>query len=362
MSCGDLDPSIRLVWCPAVSGFLASYPSDPAQLELADDERDYSQWSLHKFTWTNDKTPKMQVEPIGPTGFNVLNFVCRGNFLFWPQTREPDEDRVWTSGHEEDVQETEAIYQIMACRIRSGKFSDPFVVADLPTDTDMMSVCSVNTVAVMEALRTEYIDTDARDSEGGVLYHAANIWYTAVPSVRCVTATACEAPNPFVSPGGEIDFHVAVRNDGNTFLSDCLFELCSRNEETDEYERVPGASARVAFGRDTIQESTYNRMGSDGELMGLEPDYALAPGKTSVCAVSVTVPKDWPSGDKKVLFVTSDGTVAQDYALSAQRNTIPNTGDDTTGSRIGALGVGLAAAGAAIHAYERRRAQNEGCS
>lgn len=286
--------------------------------------------------------------------------------------------------------------------------------------------------------RTEYIDTDARDSEGGVLYHAANIWYTAVPAVRCVTATACEAPNPFVSPGGEIDFHVAVRNDGNTFLSGCLFELCSRNEETGEYERVPGASARVTFGLDNTLESTYNRMGPDGELMGLEPDYALAPGKTSVYAVTVTVPKDWPSGDKKVLFVTSDGTVAPDYSLSAQaesnsdveaiefhvnpgdvpviqqrtqpeqdvgqrhmetlvveadvaggvvyqgapvttvdtksksvvaspgddaasmrRNTLPDTGDNTTGRRVGALEAGIAAAGAAMIAYSRRRASIE---
>lgn len=441
VSCGDLDPSIRLVWCPAVEGFLSSYPNDPAQLDLPDDARDYSQWSLHKFTWTNDRNPRMQVAPIGPTGFNVLNFVCRGNFLFWPQTRDADEDRIWTNEHIEDVQAAAAIYQIMACRIRSGHFSDPFVIADLPTDTDMLAVCSVNTVAVMEALRTEYVDTGVRDSEGKVLYHAGNIWYTAVPAVRCVTATACEAPNPFVSPGGKIDFHVAVRNDGNTFLSGCLFELCSLNKDTGEFERVPGASARVTFSQDTTLESTYNRMGPDGKLTRLEPDYALAPGKTSVYAVTVTVPKDWPSGDKKVLFVTSDGTVVQDYAVSAQaegdsdveavefhvepgdvaviqqrtqpdqdvdqrhmetlvveadvaggmafrgapvttvdaksagadsgsgsnatstrRNTLPDTGDDTTGGRVGALGAGLAAVGAAIHAYERRRAQNEGRS
>ncbi|MBR3159242.1 MAG: hypothetical protein IKF14_09095 [Atopobiaceae bacterium] len=50
----------------------------------------------------------------------------------------------------------------------------------------------------------------------------------------------------------------------------------------------------------------------------MEPDYALGPGKTSVYAVTVTVPSDWPSGDKKVLFVASDGQIAPEDGLSAQ--------------------------------------------
>ena len=47
------------------------------------------------------------------------------------------------------MRERDAVYQIMACRIRGGRFSDPFVVADLPNDTDMLSVVSANSTAVM---------------------------------------------------------------------------------------------------------------------------------------------------------------------------------------------------------------------
>ncbi|MBQ9007337.1 MAG: hypothetical protein IJ092_13360 [Atopobiaceae bacterium] len=315
---GDFDPSVRLVWSPGVDGFLSSYPNDPAQLDLPADERDYSQWTLHKLTWTPETSPSLQVEPIGPSGFNVVNFAVLGDFIFWPQSRDADEDRVWGSDGTEDVRERAALYQIMACRIRAGHFSDPFVVADLPTDTDMLAEISVNTTTIMEALRTVPVDTGERGSNGLPLYHAADIWYTAVPAVRCVTATACEAPTPFVEPGGKIGFHVAVRNDGNTFISGCTLELCAYNEESGNFERVPGASAQLTFGKDNIQESTYNISDGEGGLTGLEPDYALAPGKTSVYAVTVSVPKDWTSGDKKVLFVASDGKVASDYALSSQ--------------------------------------------
>jgi len=435
--CGDFDPSVRLVWSPGVDGFLASYPDDPAQLTCAADEKDYSKWSLHKITWTTTNSPQLQVEPIGPSGFNVVNFAVRGDFIFWPQSRDADEDRVWAKDGTEDVQERDALYQIMACRIRSGHFSDPFVVADLPTDTDMLSITSVNTTTIMEALRTVHVDTGERGSNGLPLYHAADIWYTAVPAVRCVTATACDAPRPFVEPGGTIDFHVAVRNDGNTFLSGCTLELCAYNEGTEGYERVPGASAVVTFGKDTIQESTYNMSDGEGGLTGLEPDYALAPGKTCVYAVTVSVPKDWESGDKKVLFVASDGTVVDDYARStaadgdeayaevvefhvepgdhhvvqtrthagqdldqrymdiitvdqdhaggkifqaspvtktttgtAEKNTpakggstkttrLPDTGDMSSAGGVGLAGAGIAALGAAVAAYERRRAENE---
>ncbi|MBQ9002043.1 MAG: hypothetical protein IJ087_09335 [Eggerthellaceae bacterium] len=318
--CEDYDASIRLVPCPRQGYSLTSYPDDPAQLELPPDKRDYSKWTLHKTTWTDDATPKLNVEPIGPTGFNVVNFAVnpRGTFIFWPQTRDADEDRVWGADGEEDVKTRPAVYQLMACRIRGNHFSDPFVVADLAHDTDALEVLSVNSSAAVEALRTEYVDTGTRDAQGRVLYHAADIWYTSVPPVRCATATACEAENPFVMPGGKIKFHVAVRNDGNVFLSGCTLALCACNESTGAYERVPGASANVTFGKDTICESHYNQPDGKGGLTGLEDDYALAPGKTSVYAVTVTVPTSWKSGEKKVLFVASDGVQAPDSALSTQ--------------------------------------------
>ena len=444
--CRDYDPSIRLVACDAQGYFLVSYPTDSAQLDLAPEQRDYATWTLHKATWSDETTPQLQVEPIGPSGFNVVSFAVNphGTFIFWPQSRDAGEDRVWAPDGTEDQTAREPIYQIMACRIRGDHFSDPFVVADLDTDTDSIVVLDTSGFAAVEMLRGVHVDTGERDSEGRVLYHASDIWYTAVPPVRCVTATACQAVEPFVAPGGPIEFHVAVRNDGNTFLSGCTLELCVESQAADAFERVPGASAQITF-RNAIQESTYNKADGEGGLTNLEPDYALAPGKTCVYAVTVTVPTDWDAGAKHVLFVASEGVIAPDdggmsaqaddeanldaqaiefhiepgdykvvqsrtqhdqdmeqrhmativvadsgasgdfrpapvtgggssgqvpgvatdgagnagggtAATAATRSAVPNTADE---SPSGLLGAGLAATGAGILAYERRRAQNE---
>jgi len=318
--CEDYSPSIRLVPCGKRGYYFTSYPDDPAQLALPVSSQDYSKWSLHKVVWSKDAKPRLQATSAGPLGFNVVNFAVNpaGTYIFWPQTRDADDDRVWGADGTEDVKKRPAVYHLMACRIRGDRFSDPFVVADLAHDTDSLAVLDTNGQAVVEALRTEYVDTGTRDAQGKVLYHAADIWYTSVPPVRCATATACEAESPFVIPGGKIKFHVAVRNDGNVFLSGCSLTLCVCNESTGAYERVPGASANVTFGKDTICESHYNQSDGKGGLTGLEDDYALAPGKTSVYAVTVTVPTSWKSGEKKVLFVASDGVQAPDSALSAQ--------------------------------------------
>lgn len=321
--CGDFDPSIRMVWCSAIGGFLTSYPTDPAQLELGASERNYTDWALHKATWSNETTPKLQLEPIGPSGFNVVNFAVRDSFLFWPSSREADEDRVWDANTNEDVTEREPVYQLLASRMRGDRFSDPFVVADLSNDTDMLSVISVNDTAIMEGLRTVYVDTGERGDSDMPLYHAADIWYTAVPAVCCATAIACEAEVSFVSPGGNIDFRVSVRNDGNTFLSGCTLKLCAYNDETQTYDYVPGAESWTPFSVDTIRESTYNQSDGQGGYTNVEPDYALAPGKTSVYAVTVTVPSDWPSGEKKVLFVATDGQLAPDSQLSSEEGSEP---------------------------------------
>ena len=445
--CEDYDPSIRLVPCAALGGFLTSYPTDPNELTLPADQRSYAKWTLHKANWSGDATPKLQVEPIGPTGFNVVNFAVNpsGTFIFWPQTRDDNSYPVRSADGHEAMTRQDACYQIMACRVRGGRFSDPFVVADLPTETDSLSVVSTNGSAVVEMLRNVYVDTGERNTQGMPVYHSADIWYTSVPAVRCVTATACEAVVPFVTPGGKISFHVAVRNDGNTFLSGCTLTLCDLQNDTGGFGRVEGATTQVTFGEDTICESAYNQDDGNGGLTNLEPDYALAPGKTSVYLATVTVPDNWASGEKKVLFVASDGVLAANLAaqgdgLSAMaeadgldaeavefhiepgeyrvvqmqaqadqdleqrymetitvdmsgargefapapvattvatsggegtkgesttgsgvaptKGRLPNTGDERPGSGLGIAGVGLAALGAAIATYERRRVES----
>jgi hypothetical protein len=194
----------------------------------------------------------------------------------------------------------------MASRIRGDHFSDPFIVAELPNDTDALADVSVYSPTeddmdkdkALVAVRTELVSKHD-DSEGLPIYSAAHLWYTEVPAVRSATAVACEASVPFVCPGGSIDFHVAVRNDGNVFLSGCTLTMYLLDEETGSYASVKGASAKVTFDAHSLLESTYNKRGDDGTLDDIEPDHALCPGKTSVYAVTVTVPKDWKEGAQK---------------------------------------------------------------
>ena len=100
--------------------------------------------------------------------------------------------------------------------------------------------------------------------------------------------------------------------------SGCSLTLCAYNESKDRYERAADATVKLTFSADSIQESAWNPLNADGELANTEPDYALAPGKTSVYSVQVTIPKDW-HGDKKVLFVAHDAIEAvEPEGLSAQ--------------------------------------------
>ena len=322
--CKDYDTSTRLVYWPGHDCFLLSYPTDTTQLGKAQGERDYSSWTLHKATWGTGATPELQMSAIGPQGFNIAAFALNqaGTFMFWPQAHEKDVDRVFNAMGEPDEKERPACYHIMACRLRKEKFSDPFIVADLPHDTDMLAVLGTGRGAAVEMLGTEFVKSGTMSKSGKApLYYAANIWYSSVPGVRSATAVGCEAVSPFVSPGEKADFHVAVRNDGNVFLKGCKLTLCVRTEDGSGYERAKNKTGQVVasditFSKDTIQESNWNHM-ANGALTGIESDYALAPGKTSVYVATVTIPEDW-SGEKKVLFVASDGVRAEDGGLSVQ--------------------------------------------
>lgn len=126
------------------------------------------------------------------------------------------------------------------------------------------------------------------------------------PSLRSQAA----AVSAFVNPGAMATFHVALRNDGNTFLKGCKLTLRVKRSDSNDFDRVESASATITFSKDTIQESNWNQM-VNGRLTNIELDYALAPGKTSVYAVTATIPADW-HGEKKVLFVASEPTKANE--------------------------------------------------
>jgi hypothetical protein len=61
--------------------------------------------------------------------------------------------------------------------------------------------------APLEVLSAELVDLGDREDDA-TIYHASNIWYTAIPNLMCATATGCTSPLPLVAPGGTVTFHV----------------------------------------------------------------------------------------------------------------------------------------------------------
>lgn len=329
-----LEDEIRLLPWPGQDCFLTNYPSEEylAEMNNSDlwkhpDQWDRSKWILQKAVWDEDNgTPVLKCTPIGPEGFNIDNFGINnaGSFIFWPQTREPVERRIYDDNDSYETIDEDSLYQLMACRIHNGHFSEPFIAADLDHDLSSISiVASRDVLAPLEVLSTEPVDTGERDEYGNPIYTACNVWYTAIPHLRLITAIGCLAPVPFVAPGGKILFHVAVRNDGNSYLSSCNVQMCVHEVKKDDEgnitsesaTKVDGCSAKIVFSKSTLVESHYNPV-VDGEFQHVEPDFALAPGKCAIHKVFVTVPKDW-TGEKYVSFIASDPEVAEGGGLTS---------------------------------------------
>lgn len=332
-------------------------------------------------------------EDVGPQSFGVSSFGVWGDFIYWPEGRRSDPGVTVDEGGNTKEVAADQVSRIMGARFRNGTFSDPFVMAEV--DHFMDTIVSVSgTSTALTAVSAELTD-GTKD--------AGMLWYTAIPYVRTITAIGAEAPNAFVLSGYKALFYVTLRNDGNTFLSGCEIAMFEGGLE------VADATAKVTFTKDTLVESTHNPKNEKGEFLNVESDYAIAPGKSATHRVEILIPKDW-SGNHKVSFigrnpvVVSGGGVkaeaedehAVEYVVqpgeipmdvitvetgeadlvtlddapvtvekgkdrdkaSSSANTrqgIPRTADVTSPVLAG----GLAAAGAAVLAYERRRAQNE---
>ena len=363
---------------------------------------------LQTAAWNNGD---LTFTPVGPSNYGVSAFGVsrKGNFIFWPQSRDGDVVDYDDDGNTKLVKEE--VYQIVACRVRDGKFSDPFIIADLSHDTDQISVVEVSGSA-LDLLITEITTTE---NAANNMSYGSNLWRTKIPHTQCVTAMGAETPNLRVAPGGEAPFDVTLRNDGNTYLKGCTIVMFENGTE------VPGASKEITFGEDTLRPSMWNEPDDNGVPQGAESDYALAPGKSQVHRAFIPIPADW-SGAKKVSFVArspqlvsgndiyaeaadewDEGEIIEysanepimaemdfvdiyedesdwaDYsdapvqvanmgssnsgaangsgsASSVQRAATPRTAD-SGGS--GLLAAGIGAAGAAVLAYERRRAKSE---
>ena len=275
----------RLVWWPGHSQLLASVDNKLTKVTV--NGVDMSN-EMH-----TDK-PTLAYEQIGPASFGMSAFITdpTGTFVYWPTTQEgsPGYSYQDASADSKELPKVQH-YQVLACKLRNEKFSDAFVFTEVKHDMDSLIPLDYGTNIIVPFVSTHLTDVKASK---------ADMWLTNVRNAKCATVIGVECLASVAFPERPATFYVTVRNDGNTFLFGGTVTLAEK-----DVKGGASSSAKLTFSEKTIVESAFNPKGSDGKLQGVEPDYALAPGQTSVYQVDLTIPKGW-SGDKNVTLSMKD--------------------------------------------------------
>jgi hypothetical protein len=256
-----------------------------------------------------DSAPSFTFEEIGPSNFSISAFGTdnTGNFIYWPSNQEgspgfsydKDPDNPEKAENLPDV----VHHRIMACKLRKGKFSDPFVFAEVSHDMDTLEAIGSQKNEAMA-----FVSCDLREVKNG----KADIWYTSLPNVKCANVIGVEAVSEIAYPGEPMILNLTVRNDGNTFLSGFTAHVVEKGSKKTVSE------VKLVFSKDTLIESGYNPADANGALQNVEDDYSLAPGQTSVYQIKVDIPKDWNTGEKSVSVIAKDVVVSSSDSLKTQ--------------------------------------------
>ena len=256
----------------------------------------------------NTSRPNFKWEEAGPDGFSISNFGTdsTGNFVYWPATYEgsPGYSYEGTGNKPENAASLPDIerHNVMACKLRKGRFSAPFVFAEVSHDMDTLQVIGSQASEAMA-----FISSDLRDAQKG----KADIWYTSMPNAKCANVVGVEALSEIVHPGESATFDITVRNDGNTYLSGFTAQLVEKGSKKSL------ATMKLTFSKDALVESGYNPADSSGALLNVEDDYTLAPGKTSVYRLKFTIPSDW-TGEKSIGVLAKDAIVSSSGSVKKQ--------------------------------------------
>ena len=293
---GNFFGPAQLVRWPNHEGFLATVRGKVMHVTLENLVRPTGGGEVYRVP-----EPRFKFTLVGSDNFNVTSFGVDndGEFIFYPAVREGTPgyryDKDGKASAKKDVEE----HDVMACRLRNGKFSDPFVFCEVDYDMDTLVVCGSQKSVAMAFLSTNL--TNAKKSE-------AEIRFTAMPNTRCANVIGFNAVTDVVFPGIACPFNVTIRNDGNTYLAGCSIRLHRRGKKNNKTDTV----TKLTFSKTTLVPSNYNPKKADGTLENVEPDYALAPGATSVYTIMLVVPKDW-SGK-----VAASAT-AQDFVAASMK-------------------------------------------
>ena len=238
-------------------------------------------------------TPSLTYTDMGLANFNVNSFGLdsTGSVIFWPACSEDNAGYTYDASGKGTARKWTEVHQIMGSRLRNGTFSDPFVYGEVTHDMHVMQV-----IDYLSSSTLTILSVDMKDALKG----KADLWFTSIPLVKCANVIGCEAASSFAYPGEKALFYLTVRNDGNTYLSGFTAKLS-------EQGKTAIGPAKLEFSKATLCESGYNPA-DGGSLKNIEPDYALAPGKTSVYQVEITIPNDWK--DEKKVSVSAAAAVA----------------------------------------------------
>ena len=302
-------PAYLVPW-PNHDGYLASMGGKLVHVTLKGLERPKNE--------TNEKyrvpEPRFEFNDIGPTNFSITTFGTdeTGEFLYWPAVREGVPGYEYSKEGEGNAREEVEEHRVLSSRLRGGKFGKPFVFCQVPYDMDTLVTCGSQKSVAMSFLSTNL--TDRRRGIGEVRY-------TAMPYVRCANAIGIQTVGEYAFPGVKCPFNVTIRNEGNVPLSGCTIRLHKRGAKDNKLDTL----TKITFNKQTLIASNYNPKMSDGTLKDVEPDYALAPGQTSVYAVQLKVPSNWEG--KVQASVT-----AQDFVAAPKSPLITSSDSSTTTS------------------------------
>ena len=263
--------------------------------------------------------PTFSFTECGPQNFAITAFGVEesGRFLYYPAVREGVPgyrfDKDGNSKANKEIEE----HDVMVCKLYGDKFSDPFVFCEVDYDMDtLVALCPQKSIA-MSFLSSNLVDEKKSRAE---------IRYTAMPYVRCANVIGFQSLSEYAFPGMPSLFNLTIRNDGNVHLAGCTIRLHKTEFDNTAYDTL----TKITFSKDTLVESNFNPKESDGTLKDVLPDYSLAPGKTSVYQVELTIPSNWNGKTWAAVtaqdFVTAKGSGG---ALSGQ------AAGDVSGQAVG---------------------------
>ena len=299
----------RLISLPTQGSFLACVDGKLKIAEVVAGEGGAA------LTFTDVEGEDINIDDFGVTG--------SGDVLFWPAKREAGGGYVFGEDGEPVASDNPEVNVIMGARIRGGRISRSMTLSEVGHP--------MNRIRAFEQSGSylSFISSNTLDAATG----QAELWYTAVPWVRCATLASVEPYEKTLAVGDELPFFVAIRNDGNCYLSGVTLSVAEKGG-------AEIGTMRLDFAEENTLESQWNPRGEDGALTNVEDDWALAPGATSLYwAEYVTIPESW-AGEKQIevnvievrssgtslLRASADGAAPEDVAIDY----LPETGAEAT--------------------------------